>query len=186
MKAGKWLFLALFPILVIGLFFWVVACGDDDDDDEEEDTPEPSDNMPDCISDYPSEPFCDGTVAIEGLEWTICDTGQDIDHNCATHYIKDLDFDGKTDWRFPTVAELEALYSNQAPQSVNCESYMANIVEPFELTCFQVWSGEEGATIPDSYVAYSFLGSASQTEGQQYDIEADNAANMRALAVRDL
>lgn len=183
MKMRSWLMLLILSVLVCGLFLFFEACGDDDEVIDEEEPAEEEEELPQCDKDYASAPVCNDIVEFGGLQWTQCDNGADIDHNCAVNYVADLTVGGNEDWRLPTIAELVELYNNENPQTVNCEVYMANIVTPFQITCLQMWSSQNG-TIPDSSKSYSFLGSAQQTEGQAYDIEKDKSGNLRVLAVR--
>jgi len=65
--------------------------------------------------------------------WTIQDNGEDIDWNQANQYAEQLRLGGYSDWRLPTIDELEKLYD---PQS--SEKY--KIRKPFRLTDHSVWS----------------------------------------------
>lgn len=182
MKIVNWLFLVLSIILIAGLFFVFPSCGDDDDDDDKAPVEE-EEELPECEYEYPDSPAGDGTVEMNGLEWTIYDSGDDIDHNCALHYVSDLVIDGKDDWRLPTIVELSVLYDPEEPQNVECKVQQAYIVKPFQLTCFLMWTSEE-SNMPDYYQAYSFIG--PNTTGSAQDLEYDHTANMRVLAVRDM
>lgn len=189
MKVFAWLLPILSLALLLGLFCLFTACGGDESEDEEAEPEdeEEEDQLPPCEYPYPSSPIGDGTVEINGLEWTAYDNGEDIDHNCAEHYVADLDYDGKDDWRLPTIAELAALYDSSDPQPVNCEEYQANINDAFVITCYLMWSNEEGEYPgTQGYKAYSFIGAEGQLEGSEQILEFDHRPNMRVLAVRDL
>jgi Protein of unknown function (DUF1566) len=64
------------------------------------------------------------------LMWTIEDNGKDIDWHEASEYARQLRLGGYSDWRLPTIEELEQLY---APRN-------KGIREPFLLTYYWVWS----------------------------------------------
>ncbi len=183
MKIRAWFPVVIIFISICGLALFFQACGGQEKDEVEDDVVQEEEELPQCDFEYPSEPFCTDIVERDGLMWTQCDNGDDIDHNCAVNYIADLTLGGYEDWRLPTVAELAALYNNENPQTVNCEGYMANIVTPFQITCFQIWTSQGGPG-DGFFKSYSFLGSAQQTEGSSYDIEYDKSGNLRALAVR--
>ena len=149
--------------------------GDDDSDDDTEDD---DDAYIDCPEGFPNKPACLDTVQIDNKLWTMCDTGEDISQYCADYYAENLDLDGYTDWRLPTMAELWTLFDADNPQPVLCDSYYtANIISPFNLTCMNIWSSKvEGMNAWYLYFYY----------GDEYDTPRDSSDNMRALAVRDL
>jgi hypothetical protein len=68
------------------------------------------------------------------LMWTVRDNGQDISWEKAVDYAKDLRLGGFTDWRLPTIDELEKL-----SDPVRGDEYF-NIRQPFRLTTWWVWS----------------------------------------------
>jgi hypothetical protein len=182
MKANHWLiFLVALIAIVGGLFVFLIACnnGDDDDDNDAKDE-EP---LPECEYEYSPSPGCSDTAEVNGLEWTVCDNGEDIDQYCAMHYAAGLDVGGKSDWRLPTVAELSALYDAESQQNVDCENLPVFITTPFQLTCGTVWSGELTTEpgIGDAAKYFSFF-----LDGTVLAIEREHRPKMRVLAVRDL
>lgn len=183
MKIAKWFLPVLCALLMAGLFFAFPSCVGDDDDDDKAPEKEEEEQLPECEYEYPNAPAGEGTVQLNGLEWTTYDSGSDIDHNCALHYVADLEYDGKDDWRLPTINELAVLYDPEEPQGVDCKPQQAYIVSPFQISCFLMWTSLE-SSLADYYQAYSFIG--PNTEGSAQDVEFDHTANIRVLAVRDL
>ena len=181
MKAQKWMLLALIALLATAVFFCFGACGDDDDDDDDDDEQE-EEELPECEYTFPSEPACTDTTEVNGLTWTVCDTGEDIDHFCATHYVSELSVAGSEDWRLPTIAELSALYDENNSQNVGCQNLPVQIMEPFVLSCGTIWSSET-APAPgggDGAKYFTFFGI-----GSEITINRDHRPNMRVLAVAD-
>ena len=73
------------------------------------------------------------------LMWTTEDNGTDISWPQANEYAKELRLGGYSDWRLPTIDELEKLYD---PKGGN----KYNIRKPFRLTGWWVWSStKEGS-----------------------------------------
>ena len=71
-----------------------------------------------------------------GLMWTRDDNGKDIDWDGANEYAKNLRLGGYTDWRLPTIDELEKLYDREK----------GSIRDPFVLTRDWCWSStKEGS-----------------------------------------
>ena len=82
------------------------------------------------------------------LMWTRKDNGEDVDRHEADKYCKDLSLEGYTDWRLPTLDELERLYDPNV-------SGTDKISKPFELTACCPWSStKEGL---DSAWYFHFL-----------------------------
>jgi Protein of unknown function (DUF1566)/TIR domain len=67
------------------------------------------------------------------LMWTKEDNGQDIDWRKANEYAKQLRLGGYSDWRLPTIEELEKLYDPKVNGKVK-------IRRPFKLSGWGVWS----------------------------------------------
>jgi uncharacterized protein DUF1566 len=83
------------------------------------------------------------------LMWTKEDNGRDIDWHEANEYAKQLRQGGHSDWRLPTIEELEKLYDPKA-------GIQYNIKKPFKLTGFWVWSSTTKGS--DSAYYFHFLG----------------------------
>ena len=71
--------------------------------------------------------------------WTIQDNGKDIDWHQANQYAGQLRLGGYSDWRLPTIDELEKLYDPQNSSAIKIRT-------PFRLTGYWVWSStKEGS-----------------------------------------
>ena len=104
-----------------------------------------------------------------GLMWTREDNGEDIDWQRANKYAENLELAGYSDWRLPTIDELEKLYD---PKGGNEH----NIRKPFRLTGWWVWSStKEGS---DS-AWYFYFG-----DGSRVPFLLAFSNNPRALCVR--
>jgi hypothetical protein len=101
------------------------------------------------------EPGSDGTVTIDGLQWTLQTNGSDIRWPDAVDHCERLALAGHTDWRLPTMAELESLYDPDAAGGQGIRS-------PITMDTCCLWSGEslvnrpaedgdEAAGPPDRY-----------------------------------
>lgn len=75
------------------------------------------------------------TVAIDGLEWVRVTNGANIRWPDAVEYCDDLELDGHTDWRLPTLAELESVHDPGAPGGTGIRS-------PLSIDTCCLWSGE--------------------------------------------
>ena len=116
------------------------------------------------------------TDARTGLMWTRNDNGQDIDWPGANEYAKKLGLGGYTDWRLPTIEELERLYDPK-------DGGEYNIRKPFRLSNWWVWSStkmrvdsESPSTRKMRY--FSFHG------GKRYHSPVGDLSGTRALCVR--
>jgi len=103
------------------------------------------------------------------LMWTIQDNGEDIDWHQANQYAGQLRLGGYSDWRLPTIEELERLCDPQ-----NSSAY--KIRKPFRLTSYWVWS----STTDDSGGAWHF----GFGFGKRYRYSMGDSYNRRALCVR--
>jgi hypothetical protein len=186
---APWAFLALLvPLIAAGCFF---GDPDDhhhdgffDDDDDWDDWDDDWDDDDDagggcdaslCQDGYAILPACADTAVRGGLEWTVCDNGDDIDHYCAACYAETLVVDGKSDWRLPTRDELRGLYAPGNTQVTDCGS-TADISDPFDLSCYFVWTG----ALQGGGAAYGVDFSLG-TVGQRNRFAGESA---RVLAVR--
>ena len=117
---------------------------------------------------------------VTGLLWTVADNGRDISWSDARRYPMTLRLGGFSDWRLPTIEELEALADPTSVQS--------GIRAPFELTGLFHWCSAEDLSHP--VLAYSFCYKA---RGGAVEIFGEDAAmahrdaptpNARVLCVR--
>jgi hypothetical protein len=56
------------------------------------------------------EASADGTVLIDGLMWAVRGNGEDVLWQAASDYCETLELAGYTDWRLPTLGEIESVY----------------------------------------------------------------------------
>ncbi len=102
-----------------------------------ESPPERSQDAPDIVIDNQT-----------GLMWTLEDNGdEDIDWNGANEYARNLELAGHSDWRLPTIRELEALYDSDSQEEIK-------IRKPFRLTGWWVWSSSRKGS--DSVWSFHF------------------------------
>jgi len=129
-----------------------------------------------CPEGWPSQPACTDTTAASGLTWTMCDNGAEITHYCAVCYVENLNLASATDWRLPTLAELESLYNSAASKETECGQNV-HIVDPFDLSCTTMWAAEYDAGA-NTAAAYNFSLGAGSDEFERY-----NSFAFRVLAV---
>jgi hypothetical protein len=87
----------------------------------------------------------------------------------ANKYAKELTLGGYSDWRLPTINELEKLYD---PKGGN----QYKIRKPFRLTGWWVWSStKEGSDSAWLFVFY---------DGKRDSLHMDHSSSGRALCVR--
>lgn len=110
-----------------------------------------------------------GLVARGGLTWTPRDNGSDVNWLQAGTYCADLRLGGHSDWRLPTVDELETLYDDDRPSK-----YL--VVDTIQLLDCCPWSG----TKRDDASAWVF----NFMTGSRNFIDLDVAEGMRVFCVR--
>ena len=104
--------------------------------------------------------FEDSIVRDPPLMWTRTDNLEDVNWTQANQYCQDLTLGDYSDWRLPTIEELEKLYD---PKS----GTRFNIRKPFRLTSYCVWSStKEGS---DSAWDFDFGG------GERFRILLDDS-----------
>ena len=109
-----------------------------------------------------------------GLMWTVKDNGEDITWQDAEAYATALRLGGFSDWRLPTIAELDRLHIG-----VGISDDTLNIRPPFQLTSWIIWSQRvcPRSRVPNMQV---FL----FNRGFPYFSEASASDGLRALCVR--
>jgi hypothetical protein len=69
-----------------------------------------------------------------GLMWTVEDNGSDLNWSQSQNYCESLTLGGYTDWRLPTLEELENLYDANASKQYKAKG-------PINLKAASLWSG---------------------------------------------
>ena len=104
-----------------------------------------------------------------GLMWTPNDNGRDVDWDQANQHAEALSLAGYTDWRLPTIDELETLYDFETEEGLK-------IRKSFRLTGRWVWSStKEGS---DSAWDFNF------SNGNRLHNHLAYSSYYRALCVR--
>ena len=109
------------------------------------------------------------TDADTALTWARTDNGNDIAWEVADKYCKELELAGYSDWRLPTIDELEKLYDPKGGKEYN-------VRKPFRLTSFFVWSSTKERS--DSVWNFNF------GVGRRYSNPMGFSLGLRALCVR--
>ncbi len=75
------------------------------------------------------------TVVIDNLEWALTTNGENMKWPDAVEYCENLELAGHSDWRLPTLDELQGLYDPAAASGKSIRS-------PFSINDCCLWSGE--------------------------------------------
>ena len=106
----------------------------------------------------------DNVVVRGSLMWTGQDNDRDVDWYEAKAYCEACHDGGYTNWRMPTIQELEGLYSdNIGSQTKN--GYSVSIVEPFKLSTPWQWSSTQPGK--DAAVYSAFPGRYETSKGSR-------------------
>ena len=112
-----------------------------------------------------------------GLMWAARDNGKDITWEEANRYCENCKRGGYTDWRLPTLDELNMLYETGDAYPLKCNpSYSVKVTRLITLTCSYPWAFET-----KKFWAASFN---FRKNGRRWGPPTD-ANNHRALPVRD-
>ncbi len=89
----------------------------------------------------------DGTVTDTrtGLMWAARDNGSDINWDDAKRYCENYTGGGHSDWRMPTISELQGLYDESYSRKASCCpscDFVIHISQAIGLSCYWVWSSE--------------------------------------------
>jgi hypothetical protein len=79
-----------------------------------------------------------------GLMWTVEDNGNDFNWNQANAYCEGLTLGGYSDWRLPTIDELEGLYDRTLKKQYKAKG-------PIDLQSANIWSGSKNS-LGDSWI----------------------------------
>ncbi len=74
-----------------------------------------------------------GAVIVDGLMWAPASNGEDVVWEAANSYCRALELDGHSDWRLPTLAEIESLHDPDNAAN-------GHIVSPLQLEGCCLWS----------------------------------------------
>jgi hypothetical protein len=118
---------------------------------------------------------------LTNLEWATHDNSTDVTWAQATAYATAYRGSGKSDWRLPTEAELEALSESAGPahkEKTDCTKgkNQLMVTELIHISCGLAWSSDE--IEPDRAVAFGFTSGTSRVAKQT------EKKNSRALVVR--
>ena len=105
-----------------------------------------------------------------GLTWAVKDNGSSVNMNQAGEYCSNLRLGGFSDWRLPSIDELEAMYDKQSTK-------LYKIKGPIELSDACVLS----ATMNNSGEVWSFYFSYG---GKSLGRASGHGSGSRALCVR--
>jgi hypothetical protein len=123
--------------------------------------------------------YIDGTVldTTTGLMWAANDNGENINWDNAKNYCESCLRGGYTNWRLPTLDELQGLYHGNKSRPGQCDKrfYVHVATEWIDITCFWVWSSE---TYGSAAAYFDFSG------GFQNWLPRSNLLHSRALPVR--
>ena len=125
------------------------------------------------------ELLANGEIVQRGdLMWTVRDNGRDVNGYEAKAYCKACRVGGYSDWRMPTIEELQGLYvkrNSYKTRDVSAD-YPAHIAKPFILTTPWVWSST--LNVSSSAFAFNFR------HGDRYSHFLTHRLANRVLCVR--
>ena len=115
------------------------------------------------------------------LMWAAKDNGVDINWQDAKSYCENYQAGGYTDWRMPTVNELEGLYDANKPRPGKCNRKYSLLVatELIDITCSNAWASFTRGSFA---TAFSFGG--SDGKGGRGGRDKSESTWGRALPVR--
>ena len=115
------------------------------------------------------------------LMWAAKDNGVDINWQDAKSYCENYQTGGYTDWRMPTVNELEGLYDANKPRPGTCNRKYSLLVatELIDITCSNAWASFTRGSFA---TAFSFGG--SDGKGGRGGRDKSQSTWGRALPVR--
>jgi hypothetical protein len=112
-----------------------------------------------------------------GLTWTKSDNGSDVNWNQATDYCSNLRLGGYSDWRLPTIDELQGIYDSGIDVRGQWEggTYIWHVKGNLQLSGWH-WSSSQLNAANAWHIYYSFGGRGTYPLGYSKD--------GRALCVR--
>jgi hypothetical protein len=131
--------------------------------------------------------YSNGTVldTRTNLMWAAQDSGDDIGWQSAKSYCENYRAGGYTDWRMPTLDELEGLYDARRPRRAACNTSFAIDVatELIDITCFSHWASE---TRGSEAAGFTFSAAAPPRDRRGWVAPHFGYKSMRALPVRSV
>jgi hypothetical protein len=121
----------------------------------------------------------DGTVTDSktGLMWAKTDSSGDISWHDAKLYCEYIILSDYTDWRMPTIEELETLFDDSLDGYKTICGHKVKATSQIELSCGFVWSSEVRSI---SALAYNY------SRGYRYSSRMSQYRGIRALPVRNV
>jgi len=123
------------------------------------------------------------------LVWAGTDNGKEVNWYQATNYCRELDFKGYSNWRLPTINELETIYEQGATsqrkishfQSQEVVALVLNVKGNLSLTG-DPWSSSDANTDPSHSSTHGW--SFNFNQGSRIQDELTSGTGKRALCVR--
>lgn len=115
-----------------------------------------------------------------GLTWTKADNGSNIDWNQASAYCSSLRLGGYTDWRLPTIDELQGIYDpgiDIPGQKSDGEAVILHVKGNLKLSSTAEWSSSQSSY--SGVVWYFYF-----DDGQRFARPYKYSNGWRALCVR--
>ena len=115
-----------------------------------------------------------------GLMWTKKDNGVDVTWQEATNYCRNLQVRGQSDWRLPTINELQGIYDssiNAPERSTGGQAVPWQIKGSLSLSAWGEWSSSQGNAPGQAWV-FGF------GNGKPFSYRFDGLKKPRALCVR--
>lgn len=115
-----------------------------------------------------------------GLTWTKKDNGVDVTWQEAMNYCQSLQIGGQSDWRLPTINELQGLYDpsiNAPDRSSGGQAVPWQVKGKLALSAWGEWSSTQG-NAPDQAWVFGF------GNGKPFSYRFDGLKKPRALCVR--
>ena len=126
-------------------------------------------------------PGPDGTILdrVTGLAWAAADSGKDSTQTEASAYVAAYRGGGHSDWRLPTIEELEELAdpddSHRSKDDCAHGKYAFGVTPLVHLSCGLAWSSDRSG---DRGAAFGFVSGTSRW------VNVSEKKNLRALPVR--